>query len=379
MSMISRESPIVSQHTDSEEVDLMTPEDQIRVAVNAQSKIVSELKMLDCKFKRLKGKSLDDLLDIDIDPQITSVTSLMQRHADLFQVIVELEPDEDVLTTATTSAEEVQDTYTDLLAGYKRLNRLREAYDSVLQARSATEDLLALASLTQSAEQDAIPKLRQDLANIRKVADSTNNQDLKDALKELRSNLTEIGNRSNEQIKMEDNSSRQPSGSDAKPEMVTVKSTLRLDLPTFDGNIMKWRDFWSLFSAILDKERGLTDSERCCHLINAMITAEAKKQAKSAVAYTSNYMEATERLRGIYERNRVVSGNHFKALFATDTYDNSRKDLQRMKDKVEKHIRGLKQAEGYSADQMVVMHQEQCMSSKLVTAWRHHTYKETNS
>ena len=379
MSMIGRESPIVSQHTNSEEVDLMTPEDQIRVAVNAQSKIVSELKMLDRKFKRLKEKSLDDLLDIDIDPQITSVTSLMQRHADLFQVIVELEPDEDVLTTATTSAEEVQDTYTDLLAGYKRLNRLREAYDSVLQARSATEDLLALASLTQSAEQDAISKLRQDLANITKVADSTNNQDLKDALKELRSNLTEIGNRNNEQLKMEDNSRHQPSGSDAKPEMVTVKSTLRLDLPTFDGNIIKWRDFWSLFSAILDKERGLTDSERCCHLINAMSTAEAKEQAKSAVAYTSNYMEATERLRGIYERNRVVSGNHFKALFATDTYDNSRKDLQRMKDKIEKHIRGLKQAEGYSADQMVVMHQEQCMSSKLVTAWRHHTYKETNS
>ena len=180
MSMIGRESPIVYQHTDSEEVDLMTPEDQIRVAVNAQSKIVSELKMLDRKFKRLKGKSLDDLLNIDIDPQITSVTSLMQRHADLFQVIVELEPDEDVLTTATTSAEEVQDTYTDVLAGYKRLNRLREAYDSVLQARSATENLLALASLTQSAEQDAISKLRQDLANIRKVADSTNNQDLKD-------------------------------------------------------------------------------------------------------------------------------------------------------------------------------------------------------
>ena len=107
MSMIGRESPIVSQHADSEEVDLMTPEDQIRVAVNAQSKIVSELKMLDRKFKRLKEKSLDDLLDIDIDPQITSVTSLMQRHADLFQVVVELEPDEDVLTTATTSAEEV--------------------------------------------------------------------------------------------------------------------------------------------------------------------------------------------------------------------------------------------------------------------------------
>ena len=43
-------------------------------------------------------------------------------------------------------------------------------------------------------------------------------------------------------------------------------------------------------------------------------------------------------------------------------------------------INGEKLTErSYSADQMVVMHQELCMSSKFVTAWRHHTYKETNS
>ena len=93
-----------------------------------------------------------------------------------------------------------------------------------------------------------------------------------------------------------------PSDIDAgKPEIFTVKSTLRLDLPTFDGNIMKWQDSWSLFSAVLDKERGLTDSEHCCHLINAVSTPEAKEQAKSAVTYTSNDKEATETLRGIYE------------------------------------------------------------------------------
>ena len=100
MSVIGRE--LVSQHADSEEDDVMTPEDQIRIAVNAQAKIVSELKMLDSKFKRLQGKSLNDLLDIDIDPQITSLSSLMRRHTELFQAIVELEP-----------AEDVQDTYID--------------------------------------------------------------------------------------------------------------------------------------------------------------------------------------------------------------------------------------------------------------------------
>ena len=50
--------------------------------------------------------------------------------------------------------------------------------------------------------------------------------------------------------------------------------------------------------------RGLTDTEKCCHLINSMSTPEAKEQAKSAVAYTTSYAEATDRLKAIYERNR---------------------------------------------------------------------------
>ena len=39
----------------------------------------------------------------------------------------------------------------------------------------------------------------------------------------------------------------------------------------------------------------------------------------------------------------------------------------------------MNQAEGYSVDQMEVMHQELCTSLKLVTASRQHTYQERNS
>ena len=39
MSVIGRESSVVSQHTDLEEGHLMAPEDQIRIAVNAQAEL----------------------------------------------------------------------------------------------------------------------------------------------------------------------------------------------------------------------------------------------------------------------------------------------------------------------------------------------------
>ena len=112
--------------------------------------------------------------------------------------------------------------------------------------------------------------------------------------------------------------------------------------------------------------------------INSMSTPEAKEQAKSAVAYTTSNAEATDRLKAIYERNCLVFSHHYKAIFASDFINCTRKDLQRAMDKIERHCLGMKQANGYTADQMVAIHFEQCMSSKLVTAWRQFTYDQTD-
>ena len=104
---------------------------------------------------------------------------------------------------------------------------------------------------------------------------------------ELGPKLTEIVNKSNTQLKLEGHCSLSSSDSNAKPKVVAISSNLKLALPTFDGDVLNWREFWSLFSDVLSKDRGLTDTEKCCHLINSMSTPEAKEQAKSAVAYTT--------------------------------------------------------------------------------------------
>ena len=68
-------------------------------------------------------------------------------------------------------------------------------------------------------------------------------------------------------MKLEGHCSLSSSDSNAKPKVVAISSNLKLALPTFDGDVLNWREFWSLFSDVLFKDRGLTDTEKCCHLI----------------------------------------------------------------------------------------------------------------
>ena len=365
-----------AEETEHSEVD--AAEEQIRIGISAQARTLSELKGFTRWYDRLKIKSLAELLDVNVSQLSSKVDTLIEQHADNFRTILDYESTDDVRVTLTEEADDVQDTYSEILAKFKRLQRQQEAYDTALQTRHTIEGLLEQETLVGTIERGTIAKIKTDLASIRKVADSTDNNELRVLVVELGPKLTEIVNKSNTQLKLEGHCSLSSSDSNAKPKVVAISSNLKLALPTFDGDVLNWREFWSLFSDVLFKDRGLTDTEKCCHLINSMSTPEAKEQAKSAVAYTTSYAEATDHLNAFYKRNRLVFSHHYKAIFASDLINCTRKDLQRAMDKIERHCLGMKQANGYTADQMVAIHFEQCMSSKLVTPLRQFTYDQTN-
>ena len=58
-------------------------------------------------------------------------------------------------------------------------------------------------------------------------------------------------------------------------------SKLKLELPRFSGDILQWKDFWHVFSSIMEKETTLSDAEKICHLTTAMQSPEAN--AKTVV------------------------------------------------------------------------------------------------
>ncbi len=58
--------------------------------------------------------------------------------------------------------------------------------------------------------------------------------------------------------------------------IVRATSRLKLDLPKFSGDMLDWRQFWSLFSVRIEREIGLTDPEKVSCLEEAMQDAAAK-------------------------------------------------------------------------------------------------------
>lgn len=56
-------------------------------------------------------------------------------------------------------------------------------------------------------------------------------------------------------------------------------SKLKLELPHFSGDLLQWKDFWRVFSSIMDKETTLSDAEKICHLTTAM---QALKRRQSS-------------------------------------------------------------------------------------------------
>lgn len=146
--------------------------------------------------------------------------------------------------------------------------------------------------------------------------------------------------------------------------------------PTFDGSILKWRDFWELFSTLIKKYPTMDDTEKNLHLVQAMGDDEAKRNAEKAVALSNTYDEAVRRLKHIYERNRIVHTRHLTELWKKDCYSKKRKDLKRGLDRLQMHKRGLNQAKGYTADQMVAARFEELMDHELVSEWRKYTAKD---
>ena len=64
-------------------------------------------------------------------------------------------------------------------------------------------------------------------------------------------------------------------------------SNLHLSLPSFSGDLLDWKDFWCVFSSIIDKEMFLSDAEKICQLTAAMQSKESRELMQRAASSTN--------------------------------------------------------------------------------------------
>ena len=126
----------------------------------------------------------------------------------------------------------------------------------------------------------------------------------------------------------------------------------RIEVPTFDGNILNWRLFWEQFDSAIHSKHTLTDSDKLTYLRDALKGGPAKSVIGGRLTQTSaSYEEAIKCLQIRYDRPRVLHQAHVRKIEEADSLKNGDdQELRRLHDHLQQHIRASRVSGNYDLD-----------------------------
>ena len=104
----------------------------------------------------------------------------------------------------------------------------------------------------------------------------------------------------------------------------------KLDVPTFDGDILNWRQFWEQYTVSVHARKNLSDAEKLVYLQQAIKKGSAGSTIEGLSRSGYNYSEAIECLKSRYDRPRFIHHTHVQRIIdASNLKDGSGKELRR--------------------------------------------------
>lgn len=117
----------------------------------------------------------------------------------------------------------------------------------------------------------------------------------------------------------------------------------KLDVPAFDGDVLRWQTFWEQFETSIHSRSSLSDAEKLVYLQQAIKTGSARSAIEGLSHTGDQYAEAVSCLKARYDRPRVIHRAHVRTIVDTPSLrDGSGKELRRLHDTLQQHLRALK-------------------------------------
>lgn len=96
---------------------------------------------------------------------------------------------------------------------------------------------------------------------------------------------------------------------------VTTQALLpRIEVPKFDGNVLKWKGFHNLFRALIHSKTHIRGSEKL-HYLKTSVEGEAAQVIGSFELTDENYLEAWQLLEERYDNRRLTVHAHIENMF----------------------------------------------------------------
>ena len=153
----------------------------------------------------------------------------------------------------------------------------------------------------------------------------------------------------------------------------------KLDVPTFDGNILNWRSFWEQFRVSVHNRTSISDSEKLVYLQQSLRDGSAKNVIEGLSRSGDNYSEAVECLQARFNRPRLIHQTHVRMISESPTLkDGSGKELRRLHDTIQQHLRALK-AMGYELPgPFITSLLKLKLDSDTMFEWQRHSQESTD-
>ena len=154
----------------------------------------------------------------------------------------------------------------------------------------------------------------------------------------------------------------------------------KMDVPTFDGSLLQWKQFWEQFCISVHDQTNLTDSERMVYLRHALKDGSAKAVIEGLAQSGEQYAEAVSCLRSRFDRPRLIHQTHVRMIIdSPQLRDGSGKELRKLHDTIQQHTRALKSMGEEPSPSFITSIIELKLDSTTMFEWQRHSQSSTGT
>ena len=163
------------------------------------------------------------------------------------------------------------------------------------------------------------------------------------------------------------------------PPRATCAKLPRLEVPSFDGDILKWKSFWDQFSVSIHDRSDLTAAEKMVYLQNALKDKTAKSTIEGLTKSGEHYEEAVKCLQSRYDRPRMVHQTHVRRIVEVSCLkEGTGKELRTLHDTVVQHLRVLKALGHEPSKEFITSLLELELDSVTMFEWHRHSQEHND-
>ena len=148
----------------------------------------------------------------------------------------------------------------------------------------------------------------------------------------------------------------------------------KMNVPTFNGNILNWNTFWQQFDVAIHSKALLDNTEKLVYLRDALKDGPARHVIESLTHDAKCYKEAIVCLKKRYDQPRVIHQAHTRAILdAPSLKGGNSKELRRLHDVAKQHLRALKVMKYETFASLVTSVLEFKLDHTTMFKWQQHT------